>query len=170
MLHKLPCIDNMNMVRAICNLRYKCQSAGTEQREVSSLGLCYTDCCCVIESLYQTKYCWKKFFFFVYVLAVLGHSKILGTTKDYSFAFCIHFVGRCYENSITKNCNSVLYIINTRLHLMFLHFRDVCYLHTLELWRSVFYIHTAKVVESISQRRVFWIWKYNLNIIQVDCF
>lgn len=76
----------------------------------------------------------RRFFcIFVYVLAVLGHSKILGTTNDYSFAFCINFVGRCKENSNTNNCNSVLCIINTRLHLMFLHFKDVHYLHTLEL-------------------------------------
>lgn len=34
MLYKLPCIGNMNTVRAICNPQYKYQSAGTEQRKL----------------------------------------------------------------------------------------------------------------------------------------
>lgn len=114
------------------------------------------------------------FCFFVYVLAVLGHSKILGTTKDYTFAFCINFFGSCKENSITENCNSVLCIINARLHLMFLHFKDVCYPHTLELWLFVFYIQSRwwRVFhkgESFGTENIIWM-SYKLIVFKTEYY
>lgn len=139
-------------------------------KEVSTLGLCYR---IIISNLSIVE---RSFFFFFFfnVLAVLGHFKILGTTRDYSFAFCINFVGRCKENSITKNCNSVSCIINTRLHLMFLHFKDVCYLHALELWLFVFYIQSRwwRVFhkgESFESENIIWM-SYKLIVFKTEYY
>jgi hypothetical protein len=64
MLHKLPFIDNMSTVKAICNLRYKCQTAGTEQRTFQ-LWVCVTQIVAALQNHYiKLKYCWKKKFLF----------------------------------------------------------------------------------------------------------